>query len=283
MRTIGFISKEENSTLYINISESDCNIAYKSNDFVPYYKNEIVSVEFNENVVELMYPEKENSEWRFKHGVNPIIEKISHFDDIEYESLQWIDWYDQVLLYYIVKNDFTTLEFQKEILYDRVNPISKILLNDYFKDVVTNNPNLNQILSNYVDKISIDDLIKNRKINIIDKSYEKDGHNHLFYTFNYSLFSDNYLNRLLLIIPWSPGNGSYAYATLWYKDEGKEKFHKLIKTTEEECNKKAKINYSKEEHLEFLINQCKRIQHAYEVAKSNTFFYAKHKLGFTLD
>ena len=235
-------------------------------------------VEFSDNVVEQRKPESEDSEWRFIYGVEPVVAQISHFDVINYNNLQWIDWWDQVLLYYIAKNDFTTHQFQKQ-LYDRAYPISDILKEDFLRDIITYNPELKQKLFDYVDTINLERLISERKVEIKEGHYTNGEH---FFYARSNKYRDSFLNRFLFIADSCSDGFSYCTTSV-YARYNKDEFTKRLNKDIDESSKRAITDYSKEKHLEFLIGQCKRIQRAYEEAKRDTFYEAKSKLGFTLD
>ena len=178
MWTIGYIHYITNKIAYITYSHVDEDIPYQLKcDKGLFHAWDIIAVGLQEHIYNGIA----------NYDIIDII-KIQNFDIslIEY-------FYDyQSSLMNIAFNNFVTNSFINELKHEG---ISEIFIEDFLNKILNNNGII--YIANYVESISIDKLVNERKIVIEEYEYDRNGDHSYRCRINCTKYKDSYLNSLL--------------------------------------------------------------------------------------
>lgn len=124
---------------------------------------------------------------------------IANYDIIDIIKIQNFDislieyFYDyQSSLMNIAFNNFVTNSFINKLKHEG---ISEIFIEDFLNKILNNNGII--YIANYVESISIDKLVNERKIVVEEYEYDKNGDHSYRCRINSTKYKDSYLNSLL--------------------------------------------------------------------------------------
>lgn len=131
-------------------------------------------------------------------------------------------------------------------------------------------------LEQYINSIVITKLVASRKVNIIEYEYDKNGDYSYRCNIECTDYQDSYLNSFLHII------GSYS-PTCINNTPAKlpnETYQQTVDRIIRETANRTLTQYSKEEHLQYLLYECKQIRSLYETEKQRISELAKKYLNY---
>lgn len=241
MWTIGYIHYITNTIAYITYSHVDQDIPYQLKcDKGLFHAWDIIAVGLQEHIYNGIA----------NYDIIDII-KIQNFDIslIEY-------FYDyQSSLMNIAFNNFVTNSFINELKHEG---ISEIFIEDFLNKILNNNGII--YIASYVESISIDKLVNERKIVIEEYEYDKNGDHSYRCRINCTKYKDSYLNSLLYVY----GSYSPTCCNNSPKQLPNETYSQAVKRIEEETKQQALKRYCKYEHLLHLLKECLIIRSLYK-------------------
>lgn len=251
MQTIGFISNIENNILYLTYTHLDYNIPFKSRDVRHFNIKDIVGIELKECI--------SNSGIAYCEITN-----VCNFSQIEDLSQIQIFYEYQKYLIVIAQNKFDSNNFYNKLNELGISTILYIHLSDILKS------NLD-FINDYVSKISIEELISSRKVDLIESEYDKNGDCSYRCYIECTNYQDSYLNKLLRL------TGSYSPTCVNNKPVvlPHETYQQAVNRIIKESKNNALAQYSKIGHIQQLLNECKIIKSLYDSEKQSILSQAK--------
>lgn len=155
----------------------------------------------------------------------------------------------------IAFNNFVTNSFINELKHEG---ISEIFIEDFLNKILNNNGII--YIANYVESISIDKLVNERKIVIEEYKYDKNGDYSYRCRINCTKYKDSYLNSLLYVY----GSYSPTCCNNSPKQLPNETYSQAVKRIEEETKQQALKRYCKYEYLLHLLKECLIIRPLYK-------------------
>lgn len=260
MWTIGYINDIKDDAIYVTYSHVDKNIEFRTLEKFALY--EIVSIHLEHKWNNYGGVEWEDDEWEDGEIVD-----IAHFD--ENIRTEFVYSYQETLLN-IIRDDYINGDFAQRLK----NKFSRFLIDDFLDLIIRDD--IDQ-LTHYVNSISIEELVKHRKIRIIETK-DKYGE----YTgckVECTDYRDTYLNGLLHIYgsysPWCVNNTPERLPRETYN----QTVERVAKTTAFLAIK----NYSKMRHLQILLDECLQIKEEYKTKKENIHKIANEYMNYPLN
>ena len=248
MWTIGFIENITEDFLYITYSHVDQNIPIKRNS-TSYSINDIIGIHISE--------ENRNR-----------ITEICNYERLESINIQTIYEYQKYLIH-IAYNRFDSGDFYNQLKYKN---LSKVISYNLYNILDCNF----DCIHDYINSISITEIIKQREVEIIEYEYDENGD----YSYRCKLectdFNDSYLNSLLLI----KGSYSPTCTNNSPKQLPGESYEEAVRRVINSTRNNALIEYSKEKHLKQLYSECDIIKGMYLNEKRRIMELAQKYLGY---
>ncbi len=256
MWTIGYISAiYEKDFCLLTYSHVDKDLVLRREIDATFHKNEIVGIKLSEKII---------------NGISDYkVEDICHYSDLPKSDIKIFYAY-QNYLYDIANNRFDTENFYISM---KQHNVSRILLNNLQKVLNRNY----DFIYDYIDNISIDSLIKERNVKIVEHLYDKNGDYSCRAEVECTEYLDSYLNSLLHIV------GSYSPYCVNNspKQEPNESYQQAVERVIEETKVNAKSLYLPKHHLNHLLQECSVIENCYMKEKNEILDKVKYYLEYT--
>lgn len=255
MLTIGFISNIIDKTIYLTYTHVDCDRPFTLSDVQQFRIKDIVIIKLDEEIIHGIAHHNIVDVYRFTPStisldIHMFYEYQKYLIDIAYDKFDTDEFYKRL----------NTLGFSK-LLYSHLD---RILASNF------------DFLEQYINSIVITKLVASRKVNIIEYEYDKNGDYSYRCNIECTDYQDSYLNSFLHII------GSYS-PTCINNTPAKlpnETYQQTVDRIIRETANRTLTQYSKEEHLQYLLYECKQIRSLYETEKQRISELAKKYLNY---